>query len=42
MEKAFFFDRDGILNEDRGDYSYLIDHFKVVPATVELMRRLKT
>ncbi len=41
MKKAFFFDRDGIINIDRGRYTYLIDDFEINEEAIPLMRRLK-
>ncbi len=41
MKKAFFFDRDGIINIDRGRYTYLIDDFEINEEVITLMRRLK-
>ncbi|MEM9328919.1 MAG: HAD-IIIA family hydrolase [Bacteroidota bacterium] len=41
MQKAFFFDRDGVLNKDRGGYTYLIQDFVILPGIIPLMRHLK-
>ena len=34
-------DRDGVLNEDRPDYAYLLDHFKILPGVPESLQQLK-
>jgi D-glycero-D-manno-heptose 1,7-bisphosphate phosphatase len=31
MKKALFLDRDGVLNRERGDYTYLVEDFEVLP-----------
>lgn len=36
-----FLDRDGVLNEDRPDYSYQLDHFKILPGVPQALRQLK-
>ena len=41
MNKAVFLDRDGVLNEERGDYSWLPEHM-VIPADLkEGLEKLK-
>ncbi len=35
-------DRDGVLNEDRPDYSYRLDHFKILPGVPEALLQLKS
>jgi len=42
MQKAVFLDRDGILNEERGDYVWLLDDFKIVPGIIEVLAQLKS
>ncbi|MEQ8425457.1 MAG: HAD-IIIA family hydrolase [Cyclobacteriaceae bacterium] len=39
--KCIFLDRDGVLNEDRPDYAYQLDHFKILPKVPESLARLK-
>lgn len=41
MQKAVFLDRDGILNEERGDYVWLLEDFKIVPGIIEVLLELK-
>ena len=31
MKKALFLDRDGVLNRERGDYTYSVEDFDVLP-----------
>lgn len=45
MEKkrrCVFLDRDGVLNEDRPDYSYRLDHFTILPGAIEALKELKS
>lgn len=37
MNKALFLDRDGVLNRERGDYTYTIEDFEVLPDVVEAL-----
>ncbi|MFM1876260.1 MAG: hypothetical protein RL266_1997 [Bacteroidota bacterium] len=42
MRKALFLDRDGVLNRERGDYTYSIEDFEVlpdVPKALQLARK---
>lgn len=39
--KCVFLDRDGVLNEDRPDYAYQLDHFKILPGVPESLQHLK-
>ena len=42
MKKALFLDRDGVLNRERGDYTYLAEDFEVLPdvsAAIKLARQ---
>ncbi len=41
MQKAIFLDRDGVLNVDRGDYTYCIEDFQVMPHAKEVLTELK-
>jgi D-glycero-D-manno-heptose 1,7-bisphosphate phosphatase len=41
MQKAVFLDRDGILNEERGDYVWLLQDFKIVPGIIDVLKELK-
>lgn len=40
-KKCVFLDRDGVLNEDRPDYAYRLDHFKILPGVPEALLQLK-
>jgi len=33
--KAIFLDRDGVINAERGDYTYLLEDFKLNEGLVE-------
>ncbi|MHA6247252.1 D-glycero-alpha-D-manno-heptose-1,7-bisphosphate 7-phosphatase [Pontibacter sp. CAU 1760] len=39
--KCVFLDRDGVLNRERGDYTYKLDEFEVLPGVPEALRLLK-
>lgn len=41
IRKCVFLDRDGVLNEDRPNYAYQIDHFKVIDGVPEALQQLK-
>lgn len=38
--KAVFLDRDGVLNEERGDYTWRLEDFRVLPGVPGALRRL--
>lgn len=40
--KCVFLDRDGVLNEDRPNYSYHLDHFRILPGVPEALLQLKS
>lgn len=39
--KCVFLDRDGVLNRERGDYTYKLDEFEVLPGVPEALSLLK-
>lgn len=41
MKKAVFFDRDGVINNERGDYTYLIEDFEINPGVINGMKTLQ-
>lgn len=41
MSSAVFFDRDGILNEERGGYTYLIEDFIIIPGIIDFIQKVK-
>ncbi len=41
MNKAIFLDRDGILNVERGDYTYKIQDFQITPNIIETLKICK-
>jgi len=41
MNKCVFLDRDGVLNEDRADYVYRVEDFRILPGVVEGLKKLK-
>jgi D-glycero-D-manno-heptose 1,7-bisphosphate phosphatase len=41
MNKCVFLDRDGVLNEDNPNYTYLVEKFKILPGVVEALKELK-
>ena len=40
-QKCVFLDRDGVLNRERGDYTYTLDDFEVLPGVPEALALLK-
>ncbi|MCF8463267.1 MAG: HAD family hydrolase [Flavobacteriales bacterium] len=38
MKKALFLDRDGVLNRERGDYTYTVEGFEVLPDVAEALK----
>jgi len=42
QQKAIFLDRDGVLNEERGDYVWLLEDFKIVSGIIDVLRELKS
>lgn len=42
MNKAVFLDRDGVINEEIGNYVWTLDKFKIVDGVIELLQRLKS
>ncbi|MEO1054408.1 MAG: HAD-IIIA family hydrolase [Bacteroidota bacterium] len=41
MNKCIFLDRDGVLNKDRVNYAYDLDHFIILDGAIEGLRKLK-
>ncbi|MCJ8164862.1 HAD-IIIA family hydrolase [Pontibacter sp. E15-1] len=41
MQKCVFLDRDGVLNRERGDYTYALDDFDVLPRVAEALALLR-
>lgn len=41
MQKAIFLDRDGVLNEERGEYTYTPEDFIIPEGTIEALQKLK-
>lgn len=37
MRKALFLDRDGVLNRERGDYTFSVEDFEVLPDVAEAL-----
>lgn len=40
MNKAVFFDRDGVINHDPGDYTFLLKEFKINEGIISSLKRL--
>ncbi|MCB9186568.1 MAG: HAD family hydrolase [Flavobacteriales bacterium] len=38
MKKALFLDRDGVLNVERGEYTYLLEDFEILPDVLESLK----
>ncbi|MFY0688514.1 MAG: HAD-IIIA family hydrolase [Cyclobacteriaceae bacterium] len=42
MNKAIFLDRDGVLNIERGEYTFRVSDFQVVPGVIKTLEQLKS
>ena len=42
MRKAVFFDRDGVLNEERGTYTYRLEDFRVISDALDVLKKSKS
>lgn len=42
MKKALFLDRDGVLNRERGDYTFEVETFEVLPDVAEALQLAKS
>ena len=40
MNKCVFLDRDGVINEERGTYTFKIEDFKIIPGVIEALNIL--
>jgi D-glycero-D-manno-heptose 1,7-bisphosphate phosphatase len=40
LQKAVFLDRDGVLNQERGDYTYQLDNFLIEKNVAEALKNL--
>lgn len=40
LRKAVFLDRDGVINRERGDYTWLLDDFEINPGVLEALAEL--
>ncbi len=40
--RAIFFDRDGVLNVERGTYTFNLNDFAIVPGALHLLKELKS
>ena len=41
MNPCIFLDRDGVINVERGTYTWVIEDFKIIPGVVESLKKLK-
>jgi D-glycero-D-manno-heptose 1,7-bisphosphate phosphatase len=41
MKKAVFLDRDGVLNRERDDYSWQLEHFEILPDVIPALQQLQ-
>lgn len=42
MNKCIFLDRDGVINEERGTYTYRVEDFNIIPGVKEAILKLKS
>lgn len=41
LRACIFLDRDGVLNKERGDYTYQVEDFEILPGVAEALHLLK-
>ncbi|NMM50229.1 D-glycero-alpha-D-manno-heptose-1,7-bisphosphate 7-phosphatase [Marinigracilibium pacificum] len=41
QNKAVFLDRDGVINRERGEYTFKIEDFEIMPGVIEGLKKLK-
>lgn len=41
MKKAVFLDRDGVINRERGEYTWRLEDFEILPGVVEGLKTLQ-
>ena len=39
INKALFLDRDGVLNRERGEYTYLVNDFDILPTVIPTLKK---
>src|SRR5882724_1550960 len=42
MRPSVFLDRDGVINEDNPNYTFLVKNFKILPGVIDALRQLKS
>jgi len=40
-KKCVFLDRDGVINRERGEYTYKLEDFEILPGVIEGLKQLK-
>jgi D-glycero-D-manno-heptose 1,7-bisphosphate phosphatase len=40
-QKAIFLDRDGVINRERGDWTYLLEDFKILDGVIEALKEFQ-
>src|SRR5689334_11868239 len=41
MNACVFLDRDGVINKDNPNYTFLVEEFKILPGVIDALRQLK-
>lgn len=41
MRRAVFLDRDGVINRERGEHTWRLDHFEILPGVPQALKELK-
>jgi D-glycero-D-manno-heptose 1,7-bisphosphate phosphatase len=42
MNACVFLDRDGVINKDNPNYTFLVEDFEILPGVIDALRQLKT
>jgi len=42
MNKCVFLDRDGVINKDNPNYTYLVDRFEILPGVLKAIEKFKS
>jgi D-glycero-D-manno-heptose 1,7-bisphosphate phosphatase len=41
LNKAVFLDRDGVINRERGEYTYKVEDFEILPSVIPTLKKIQ-